>query len=45
MHGVPEEGIDMWMRFDSTRNMRVLTAFGICLNKGIHSAVWSVGAR
>ena len=26
--GFPEKGVDLWMCFDSTRSMHVLTSFG-----------------
>ena len=42
--GFPEEGIDMWMTFDSTRNMRVLTAFGLTEGFTPQCGAWGQGA-
>ena len=42
--GFPEEGIDMWMCFDSTRNMRVLTAFGLTEGFTPECGAWGQGA-
>ena len=42
--GFPEEGIDMWMCFDSTRNMRVLTAFGLTDGFTPECGAWGQGA-
>ena len=42
--GFSEEGIDMWMCFDSTRNMRVLTAFGLTDGFTPECGAWGQGA-
>ena len=42
--GFPEEGIDLWQKYDDSRNMRIMTAFAI--TEGFHPecGAWGQGA-
>ena len=42
--GFPEEGIDLWMAYDDTREMRVLTAYGLTKGFTPECGAWGQGA-
>ena len=43
--GFPEEGLDMWQHYDGTRNMRILTAYGLTRGIKPQCGAWGQGAE